>query len=267
MEIIWAPWSCDQPPSVTTAISTALVRSSRITTARVALDSVLSRLGWCRTVSAIARHNTLRPAIKCRFCGRAGTGRQSRFRSWWPRGRGGSSPSARIDEVRERRSSVRARARRAHLVRSSSCTWPSRSCWASGWRKRPDLVGTLREQLADERAEFEEVGAGEHVDVAGLPDREGVGPPGEAAGLAEANARRLRVEAGHPSLHVGTEAGERVVDRRLLFTAEADRVVATVRHRSGVDDLAVHVRAVLQAGEARARFAHGEGRARVEVDR
>ena len=48
------PWSSDQPPIVTIRISAALVTSSRITTARVAFDSALSRFGWTRTVSAIA---------------------------------------------------------------------------------------------------------------------------------------------------------------------------------------------------------------------
>ncbi len=65
---------------------------------------------------------------------------------------------------------------------------------------------------------------------------------------------------------VGAEAGERLVDGRLLLAAEADRVVATVGHRGGVDDLAVHVRAVQEAGEPRAGLAHAEGSARVELD-
>src|SRR5918998_3674002 len=57
------PWSCDQPPSVTTRISIALVSRRRMTTARVAFDSALSRLGWTRTVSAIDGHNTLDTAF------------------------------------------------------------------------------------------------------------------------------------------------------------------------------------------------------------
>src|SRR4051794_27874946 len=41
-------------------------------------------------------HNTLCFTGLPRYCGRAGTGRQSRFRSWCSKERGGSSPSARI---------------------------------------------------------------------------------------------------------------------------------------------------------------------------
>ena len=42
--------------------------------------------------------------------------------------------------------------------------------------------------------------------------------------------------------------------------------MATVGHRRGVDDLPVDVRAVQEAGQSRARLAHAEGCARVEID-
>ena len=65
---------------------------------------------------------------------------------------------------------------------------------------------------------------------------------------------------------VGDESRERLVHRRLLLAAEADRVVATVGHRRGVDDLAVDVRAVLETGESCAGLAHTERCACVELD-
>src|SRR5215208_3236408 len=77
-------------------MSAALVISSRTTTALVAFDCALSRLGCTRTVSAIAVDNTLCLPGLPGFGGRAGTGRQSRFRSWCSKERGGSSPSARM---------------------------------------------------------------------------------------------------------------------------------------------------------------------------
>src|SRR5215204_2562111 len=80
-------------------MSAALVMKRSITTARVAFDSALSRLGCTRTVSAIEVDNTLCPPGLPRVGGRAGTGRQSRFRSWCSKERGGSSPSARIAAV------------------------------------------------------------------------------------------------------------------------------------------------------------------------
>src|SRR4051794_32775804 len=50
--MIWAPWSVDQPPIVTIAVSPAVARSSMITIALVAFDAGLSRFGWTMTVSA-----------------------------------------------------------------------------------------------------------------------------------------------------------------------------------------------------------------------
>ena len=77
---------------------------------------------------------------------------------------------------------------------------------------------------------------------------------------------RLRIESGHAALDVGAQPGERLVDRRLVLGAEPDRVLAAIRHRGGVHDLAVGARAVLEAGEPRARLAHAERRACVELD-
>ncbi len=52
-----------------------------------------------------------------------------------------------------------------------------------------------------------------------------------------------------------------------MLAAEADRVVAPVGHRRGVDGFAVDARAVLEAGERAAGLADRERRARVEVER
>jgi hypothetical protein len=66
-----------------------------------------------------------------------------------------------------------------------------------------ELVRRLGEELADERSELEEVGAGEEVHGAGAPDSERVGPPGEDARLADPDADRLRIEPGHAALDIG----------------------------------------------------------------
>ncbi len=77
---------------------------------------------------------------------------------------------------------------------------------------------------------------------------------------------RLRIESGHAALDVGAQPRERLVDRRLVLGAEPDGVLAPVRHGGGVHHLAVRARPVLEAGEPRARLAHSERRACVELD-
>ena len=165
------PWSSDQPPIVTIRISAALVTSSRITTARVALDSALSRLGWTRTVSAIAVTIPWYAAFLAPVRGRGGTGRRASFRCSWPRGRGGSSPSARTDmgyanDASEVRASSWRRWPRSATGASRSTTACSSGCSGSApllaaaagarsWRRRrrvrrsTRLVGALRHWLLE----------------------------------------------------------------------------------------------------------------------
>ena len=83
-------------------------------------------------------------------------------------------------------------------------------------------------------------------------------PQGRMLVWQRRDARGLRVEPGHAALDVSRQPGERLVHRRLELAAESDRVLAAVGHRRRVDRLAVHAGAVLEAGERRARLAHGE---------
>ena len=81
------------------------------------------------------------------------------------------------------------------------------------------------------------------------------------AGCSSCRAGRSTGSGSSPgiaALDIGAEPRERLVDRRLVLRAEPDRVLAPVRHRCGVDDLAVRARPVLEAGKRRARLAHAE---------